>query len=332
MIEMKKIVIIGATGEIGMYITDYLCHKATDEYEIIAVGRRKTDFFDEYGIKYYSVDIRQSDNFDVLPQKDIYAVICTAATMPGRMEGYHPMQYLETNVCGILNVLEYCKKTNADRIIFTQTIRDLGNKIGRETIVADAVRDFSYKGDHAVYVISKNTAVDLIEHYYQEYGLKRFIFRLPTIYMYTPNKYYYVNGKKHIMGFRRMIDQAIKGESIEIWGDPSKAHDVVYVKDLAYAIYLACRNETTDGGMYNIGTGQPISLLDQVKGMIEIFGEKQRKSQIIFCPEKANARQYEIDISKTSRELGYKPFYSYRTYLEDFKKEMVENRFERLFF
>ena len=56
-----------------------------------------------------------------------------------------------------------------------------------------------------MYVISKNAAVDMIEHYYQEYGLKRFIFRLPTIYMYTPNKYYYVNGVKKIMGFRYMI-------------------------------------------------------------------------------------------------------------------------------
>jgi len=186
---MKKIIIIGATGETGMYITDYFCNVIPKEYEIIAVGHRKTDFFEKYGVKYYSVDIRNEESFAQLPQSDVYAVIYTAAMMPGRMEGYHPMEYLETNVCGTLNVLEYCRKVCADRILFTQTIRDLGNKIGKETIEPDDPRDFSFKGDHAMYVISKNAAVDMIEHYYQEYGLKRFIFRLPTIYMYTPNKY-----------------------------------------------------------------------------------------------------------------------------------------------
>lgn len=328
---MKKIIIIGATGETGMYITDYFTNQTKGAYEVIAVGRRKTDFFAKQGIAYYSVDISKTEDFEKLPQKDVYAVIYTAAMMPGRMQGYEPMLYLETNVCGTLNVLEYCRKAGVNRILFTQTIRDLGNKIGKEIIEADAARDFSYKGDHAVYVISKNAAVDLIEHYYQEYGLKRFIFRLPTIYMYTPNEYYYVNGQKKIMGFRHMINQAIKGEDIEVWGNPEKAHDVVYVKDLAKLFYLACENTVCDGGIYNVGTGKPVTLLDQVKGMVKVFGEDGHKSRMLFCPDKPNARQYDIDISKSCRELGYVPQYDYLSYLRDFKKEMKEDRFRELF-
>ena len=60
---MKKIIIIGATGETGMYITDYFCNINPKEYEIVAVGRRKTNFFSKYGIRYHSVDIRKSDDF-----------------------------------------------------------------------------------------------------------------------------------------------------------------------------------------------------------------------------------------------------------------------------
>ena len=65
--------------------------------------------------------------------------------------------------------------------------------------------------------------------------------------------------------------------------------------------------------------------------MIEIFSSDNKKSQIVFCPEKAGARQYDIDISKTRRELGYEPAYSYLAYLKDFQKEMIENRFKELF-
>lgn len=327
---MKRIIIIGATGEIGMYITDFFCQNVRDKYEISAIGLRKTDFFNRYGIEYYSIDVSKSESFCVLPRDNVYAVIYLVAVMPAKMEKYNPMQYLKVNSCGTLNVLEYCREVQADRIIYTQTIRDVGNKIGKEKIESDMPRDFSYIGDHAVYVISKNTAVDLVEHYYQQYGLKRFIFRLPTIYMYSPNKYFCVNGEKKVMGYRLMIEQAMEGVDIEVWGDPSKAHDVVYVKDLAKILYLACECEAA-GGIYNVGTGEPITLIEQVRGMIEIFSSGNKKSQIVFCPEKASARQYDIDISKTRRELGYEPAYSYLEYLKDFKNEMIENRFKELF-
>ena len=48
---MKKIIIFGATGNIGAYFTDY-CNKNLDkdEYELIAVGRRQTFFFQDNGI------------------------------------------------------------------------------------------------------------------------------------------------------------------------------------------------------------------------------------------------------------------------------------------
>ena len=43
---MKKIIIFGATGNIGAYFTDY-CKEHLDEkeYEVIAVGRKRTEFF-----------------------------------------------------------------------------------------------------------------------------------------------------------------------------------------------------------------------------------------------------------------------------------------------
>ena len=55
---MKKIIVFGATGNIGAYFTSY-CKENLDaeQYEVIAVGRRKTDFFEKNGISYVNVDI-----------------------------------------------------------------------------------------------------------------------------------------------------------------------------------------------------------------------------------------------------------------------------------
>ena len=71
------------------------------------------------------------------------------------------------------------------------------------------------------------------------YDLRNFIFRLPTIYLYSPVDTYYVDGKKRKMGYRLLIDKARAGEPIEVWGDPERVKDMVYVKDFCQMLYRA---------------------------------------------------------------------------------------------
>ncbi|MDR3243999.1 MAG: NAD-dependent epimerase/dehydratase family protein, partial [Elusimicrobiota bacterium] len=117
---MQKIIIFGATGETGPYVADY-AKKYLKNFEIIAVGRKKTDFFEKRGIKYHCVDIANADDFKVLPNKDIYAAMLIAAVIPRGMQKYDPKAYIDSNIIGAFNVLEYLRKTGADRIIYTQT-------------------------------------------------------------------------------------------------------------------------------------------------------------------------------------------------------------------
>ena len=122
----------------------------------------------------------------------------------------------------------------------------------------------------------------------------------------------------------------MKGEPIELWGDPEKSHDVVYVKDFCQMLYKAITADCK-GGIYHVGTGIPVTLQEQIEGIIEVFSPKDNKSEIIYCPEKPNARTYHMDITKAVDDLDYKPIYSYIDYLKDFKKEMELNRFSNLY-
>ena len=64
---MKRIVIFGATGNIGAYLVDYCKSNIdTDEYEVIAVGRRKTNYFNEHDIKYFQDTFVKTLNQDML--------------------------------------------------------------------------------------------------------------------------------------------------------------------------------------------------------------------------------------------------------------------------
>ena len=190
---MKKIVILGATGNVGSYFTKYTKERyANGEYEIIAVGHRaKADIFGEMCVKYISMDISKEEDFEKLPKEDVYAVIDLAAVIPAYMDGYHPEKYLRSIIMGTYNVLEYCRKNNVEKLLYSTSCYDMWEYPAGTVVKPDMPRNYSYVGDHAVYVISKNTACELIEHYHQEYGLKTFIFRFPTVYSYSPTHYIY---------------------------------------------------------------------------------------------------------------------------------------------
>jgi len=209
---MKKIIIFGATGNVGSYLTIYAnSFFDKNEFEVIASGRRKTDVFSEYGIEYISVDISKEEDFKNLPTKDVYAIMLLAAQIPSYMDNYDARKYLDSIIIGGYNVLEYAKKVNADRILYTQTVFDVSLYPHDHILDPYDKPNFSYKGDHAVYVIAKNTMLELIEHYHEEYGLKKFIFRLPTIYGFSPYPYYFPNGIKTKRPLYQMIEKAEKG-------------------------------------------------------------------------------------------------------------------------
>lgn len=88
--HIEKIIIFGATGNVGSYVLKYALEYFKGRFEIIASGRRETDFFTKRGIPYFSVDMSKPEDFDKLPQDDVYAVVDLTATIPSYMNGYHP--------------------------------------------------------------------------------------------------------------------------------------------------------------------------------------------------------------------------------------------------
>lgn len=322
---MKNIIVFGATGGIGVYTVLHL--HDTGKYNVIAVGHRKNDngFFEQYGIPYFSVDISDYKSFDVLPKEEIEAVVNFAGVLPAR--SYNPRMYISSFTMGQLNVLEYMNSVGCKKIISAQTPADLWYLQNTATpMPADAQRSFPPSTDHSIYTIAKNAAIDITEYYHNTFGISRFILRFFNVYMYHPNPYYYVDGIKRMISFRLLMDKASSGQDIEVWGDPTRSKEMLYVKDLAQLVEQ-CVESPLEGGIYNVGSLKQVTLEEQIDGIIEVFSE-ETKSKKVLRPDKPNALFNHLDISKTIEDLGYNPKFTYIEWLKDFKKEMEENRFE----
>ena len=180
-----------------------------------------------------------------------------------------------------------------------------------------------------MYVICKNTMLEMMKHYHAQYGIKNFVFRLPTIYSYSPYPYYFPNGVKTMRPVYQMIEKAMKGEPIEVYGDGTYAKDMVHVYDFSQELCKAVE-ANVDGGIYNIGTGVPVTIKEQIETIIDVFSPQDHKSRIIMRPDKTCGGGFLMDIENAKRELGYEPKYSCRDLFENYKEEMNVKRFAEL--
>jgi len=324
------IVVLGATSFIGTYLVDAIM---AQERQVFATG------WSDSSLRYYrdkripcgKVNLFRVEDFDALPRENVEAVILLASLLPANVRDYSPQQYVDVNITGTLNTLEYCRRSGAKKIVFASSHSDVAGlwDCGR-AITEEDPRCPILTGDHAVYIITKIAGMDLVEHYHQEYGLQGISFRLPAVYGYGPHTEIYVDGVRRVTGFKIFIEKAIAGQPIEVWGDASRGRDIVYVKDVA-AAFLGAVDSCTAHGLYNIATGVRTSLDEEVRSVVDVFSPPGKRSEIIHRPEKPNhMHTYLYDISKAKRDLGYRVQYPYRGMLVDYKSEMASNRFPHL--
>lgn len=332
----NKVVVFGATGTLGIYFVDHLACSLGDDWEVVATGRRDVRFFDSHypgKVTYVKVNIDDESGFENLPQEGVRVVAHFAGALPAYMKGYDPRAYVRSNVMGTLNVLEYARRSGAERILFPQTISDYNGYFGQmRELMDDMPKRVPLTGDHAVYAMTKVCAEDLCRNYEAEYGILSFVFRLPNIYCYMPEaKVLYHDGVPAVSSYRLMIERAMAGEDLEVWGDPTKGMDLIYVKDFCQMLYKAMWAPASASGCYNMGTGRMTSLDEMVDVIIRTFCRPDHMSRKVYRPEKHDCVDYFMNVDKARKNLGYEPEYTPERLFADYKCEMEENRFADFF-
>lgn len=318
---MKKVIVLGATGHLGAYTA---VHLKDIGYDVIAVGHRMSDngFFSTKGIKYVGGFSLENENSYTLLPTDIDVVVHLAGTMPAHADA-SPMPYIQSIVVGMVNLCEWIKNsTRCKRVIFNTTPSDVCAFFGTDKpVLDDAPRSFPKDGgDHAVYAIAKNAAVDILESYKFLCGISSCVFRHLTVYGYQPNPYYSLNGVRKMLPWRLIMKQAMEGNTVEIWGDPNRKKELLYIKDFAKAV--ECAITTGAEGLYNLSGDKPYTLEEQIDGIIEVFSPETHKSETVYKPDKPDTPQNLLDSTKARTQLDWYPEYSWAEALEDMKKEM----------
>jgi len=200
---------------------------------------------------------------------------------------------VETNLKVLCEVLDFCRDTN---IVF--------NFISSWFVYGECelpAKEEYYCKPTGFYSITKKAAEDLLISFCRTYGVKYRILRLCNVMGNGDGK---VSSKKNALSY--MIDLLKKDEDVYLYDNGTPVRDVMHVDDVCRAIKLIC-DEGNINEIYNVGSGQPISIGDIIGKAKEYLGSNStiKYKEAPEFHKIVQAKDFWFDTSKLN-QLGFK--------------------------
>ena len=302
-----KVLITGGGGFIGSHIVELLVKKKNIN-KIFIIDNFKDGSLKNLSnvrhskkISIYKVDIRNYFKFSKVFKK-CDAVIHLAALSDIVPSIEMPVEYINTNINGTMNVLELMRKHRVKRIIYSASSSCYGIAKKFPTKENDKI-DPMYP-----YAFSKNIGEQLIHHWSKIYGINFISLRLFNVYgtrSRTTGAYGAALGV--------FLKQKLSKKPFTVVGDGSQKRDFINVKDVANAFYKALCSKINNE-IINIGYGKPSS----VNEMIKIL-----KGNKIYIPKRPGEPNItHANINKAKNLLNWKPIISLKEGLDDVLKNI----------
>jgi nucleoside-diphosphate-sugar epimerase len=151
------------------------------------------------------------------------------------------------------------------------------------------------------------------EHYHQIYhrvhGLRTTVLRITN--PYGPGQ---AADRREYGLVNAMVQRALAGEPLTVFGDGRQLRDVVYIDDVTDAFLAAATLSATDGEVYNLGSGVGVPLVDVAHAIVRLAG----RGRVEHAPWPALAERVETgdfvaDVAKLTKTIDWRP----RVALED---------------
>jgi len=300
--EDKRILITGGVGFIGSNLAHALAGHCA---ELTLVD----SLIPEYGGNLFNIsgiedcvcvniaDVRDESSMDYLVRgKD---VIFNLAGQVSHLDSMRdPCTDLEINCRSQLSILEACKKNHRGvKIIFAGTRGQYGKVEKLPVDETHPMRPTDVNG------INKLAGEGYHILYNNVYGIRACSLRLTNTY-----------GPRHHMRTSRQgvlswfIRLAVEGREIQLFGGGAQQRDFNYVDDVVEAFLLAAASDQSDGEVFNVGSGIPVSLRQAAELCVEIAGAGS-VTRVAFPADKKKIEigNYYADYSKIKRVLGWEP-------------------------
>jgi len=316
--KFKRVMVTGVAGFIGFNLAQRLlkdgCHvtgidNLNTYYDVRLKEARLEMLKEQENFTFFKMDLCDRKDFEKNLENTSFDVVVNLAAQAGvRYSLENPHAYVDANLAGFVNVLEYCRYNDVKHLVFASS----SSVYGANTKMPFSVH---HNIDHPVslYAATKK-ANELMAHTYSHlYGLHCTGLRFFTVYgpWGRPDMALFL--------FTRAI---MEGKPIKVFNHGKMQRDFTYIDDIIEGVTRIMgklpepnpnwSGDDPDPGtsytnykIYNIGNNNPVQLMEFIKTIEKVLGKEAKKEFMDLQPGDVPATYADID--DLIIDVGFKP-------------------------
>ena len=269
---------------------------------------------------FFEKDISSKEDLEECFNSSKFDYVINLAAQAGvRQSLKDPDTYVQSNLVGFVNILEFCRHKDVRHLIYAST----SSVYGLNTHLPFSERSIA---DHPaqLYAATKKSN-ELMAHSYSH------LFGLPT----TGLRFFTVYGPwgRPDMALFLFTKSILEGKPIQVFNEGKHTRDFTYIDDIVSGIILASdkvpesntswSSSLSDPSIssapyriYNIGNGEKVNLIDYIECIEKELGKKAKKELLPL--QQGDIPDSLADISSLTKDTGYRPQISYREGIKNF--------------
>ncbi len=324
-----KILITGTAGFIGFHTAKHLLEEDhqivgldnVNDYYSVELKNARLDQLKKYEkFSFYKIGLEDQDAVGNLFKKEKpQRVIHLAAQAGVRYSLDHPHAYIQSNVVGTLNILEGCRHHNVEHLVFASTSSVYGLNTNYPFSVTSSVNHPT-----SLYAATKKDN-ELMAHSYAH------LYKLPC----TGLRFFTVYGPwgRPDMALFIFTKNILEGKPIDLFNGGDMVRDFTYIDDIVGGVVRVVMkipeaNPEWDGQnpdpstspapyrVYNIGSNNPVKLMDFVKEIEKNLGTEAKLNRMPF--QLGDFYKSHADVSSLIRDFGYQPKFTVQEGIKNF--------------
>ena len=309
---MDKIIVTGGLGFIGSNLIDLLINK---NYYVINVDKisyssnfyNTKEFKDSKKYKFIKCDIRNKKLKKIIFKYKPIAIFNLAAETHVDRSIDNPRNFIQSNILGVFNLLEYFKeysKKYNSKLIHIST-----DEVYGDILTGRSSENYAYQPS-SPYAASKAASDHLVSSYVRTY-------KIPAIITNCSNNY---GPKQHPEKLiPKLIYNILNNNPLPIYGKGKNSREWIYVKDHCEALFRIFKKGKI-GEFYNIGSNKNLKNLQVSKELIKISKKRIKignKVKILFVKDRpGHDVRYALNSRKIMSKLGWKARTNFRQGIE----------------
>lgn len=289
----KRFLILGGGGFIGSHLGDALLARGHTVRLFDRIGiPRYRDFSAGEAMEWVEGDFTSSADIEQAVAGCHLVFHLVSTTLP-KSSNDDPIYDVECNVVGTLRLLEAARHAGVEKVVF---VSSGGTVYGIPQTVP--ISENHPTDPVSAYGVGKLAIEKYLRLYHVLHGLDYAILRVANPY-----------GERQRVAASQgaiavFMDRALRGQTIEIWGDGSVVRDYIYVSDVVEALQRAAFHRGAQR-VFNIGSGRG-------KNLNEILAAIEALLHVPVARRYVSGRVFDVpinvlDIARAKADLGWAP-------------------------